>query len=303
VASVCTELSDFLSATGYTARIVSIARVSELQSLLERLKQDGSVSAAFYPELTRYFNFDYAKSLPGARSIIIIASPQPPTRVAFGDQTVIIPPTYIYRDIWKGQLTAVTEFLEPRGFRVARARLPFKTLAVRSGLAKYGRNNISYIEGMGSFHRLGAFYSDAPCGEDSWNEPQSMRPCQTCKVCLKACPTGCIADDRFLIHADRCLTHFNENEKTLPDWIKAAWHNALLGCMECQKACPVNKPHLGSTREAEVVFSESETRQILDGEPLDTLTPELKAKLESLCLTDEDVYPLLKRNLSLLLKR
>jgi len=37
--------------------------------------------------------------------------------------------------------------------------VPIDRLAVRGGLATYGRNNVTYVPGMGSFHRLSAFYS------------------------------------------------------------------------------------------------------------------------------------------------
>jgi epoxyqueuosine reductase len=303
MAAICSGLIEHLKKSGYQARVVFISHVAEIERLLLGFKESGAIPADFYPQLTRYFNFDYKASLPDAKSIIIVAAPQPPTRVQFGAQSVVIPPTYIYRGIWKGQIAAVSGFLEPLGFHVKRARLPFKTLAVRSGLGKYGRNNICYIEGMGSFHRLAAFYSDMPCEDENWSEPTSMKVCQTCRACAKACPTGCIPEDRFLIHADRCLTHFNESAEALPEWINPEWHNSLLGCMECQKACPVNKPFLTLTREAPESFDDDETQQILKGEPLESLSPGLKAKLESLCLTDEDVYPLLKRNLALLFKK
>jgi epoxyqueuosine reductase len=37
-----------------------------------------------------------------------------------------------------------------------------KRLAVRSGLARYGRNNVTYVEGMGSFLELSASLTDMP---------------------------------------------------------------------------------------------------------------------------------------------
>jgi epoxyqueuosine reductase len=303
MADTCSRLIEHLNKSGYQARVVSISHVAEIERMLMGFKESGAITADFYPQLTRYFNFDYKASIPEAKSIIVVASRQPPTRVHFGAQSVLIPPTYIYRDIWKIQLNSVTEFLEPQGYKVKRARLPFKTLAVRSGLGKYGRNNVCYIEGIGSFHRLAAFYSDMPCEDENWSESTSMKVCQTCRACAKACPTGCIPENRFLIHAERCLTHFNESAEALPEWIKPEWHNSMLGCMECQKACPVNKPFLGSTLEAPESFDDAETQQILKGEPIESLSPKLKGKLESLCLTDEDVYPLLKRNLALLLNK
>lgn len=295
------ELIEFLAKNGCKAQVVAISRLAEAESSLTELKRSGAINADFYPELTRYFNFDYKAALPEARSIIVVASPQLPTRVLFGSHAVTIPPTYIYLDIWKKQLELVTDFLQPRGYHVARARLPFKTLAVRSGLGRYGRNNICYIPGMGSFFRLAAFYSDMPCEDDGWGAPRVMKLCRSCKLCLESCPTQCIPTDRFLIHADRCLTHFNESEKPLPGWLKDEWHNALLGCMVCQRVCPLDKELLEKPQDASVKFTVSETQEILAGTPQESLRPATVTKLESLCLADSDVYPILKRNLSLLL--
>ncbi|RJO60541.1 MAG: epoxyqueuosine reductase [Dehalococcoidia bacterium] len=295
------ELIESLAKNGCKAQVVSISRLAEAESALLELKRSGSISTDFYPELTKYFDFDYKAALPEARSIVIVASPQLPTRVFFGSHAVIIPPTYIYLDIWKKQTELVTDFLRPRGYHVARARLPFKTLAARSGLGRYGRNNICYIPGMGSFFRLAAFYSDMPCKDDGWGAPKVMKLCQTCKLCMDKCPTGCIPADRFLIHADRCLTHFNESENPLPAWLNPEWHNALLGCMICQKVCPLNKELSEKSENAIEKFILAETQEILAGTAQENLRPTTVTKLESLCLADSDVYPILKRNLSLLM--
>ena len=294
------ELITFLTNKGFKAQVTSVSHVAELQSLFDTMQQTGEISAEFYPEITRYFDFNFQAALPEARSIIIVASPQPPTTVLFAGRPATIPPTYVSSDIWKEQLRVVKEFLASGGYQVARARLPFKTLAVRSGLGKYGRNNVCYIAGMGSFHRLGAFYSNLPCEEDAWGAPQSMKICRKCTECMQHCPTKCISAERFLIHADRCLTHFNESEKPLPDWVKPSWHNALLGCMVCQSVCPLNEAFLTETQDAPLSFTEEETFQILAGAPLEKLAQHTREKLDTLCLSESDVYPLLARNLSLL---
>jgi len=83
---------------------------------------------------------------------------------------LIIPPAYSHTPdkIVKKRLV---EIFTPKGFSVVQTNLPLKTLAVRSGLAKYGRNNITYIDGMGSFYRLVAYYTDIPPQENNWTEP------------------------------------------------------------------------------------------------------------------------------------
>ena len=124
---------------------------------------------------------------------------------------------------------------------------------------RYGRNNVCYIPGMGSFHRLRAFYSDIPCGDDTWGVPRVLEICQTCPLCWDACPTGCIDAIRFLIHADQCLTHFNESENPLPNRIKPEWYKALLGCLKCQQVCPLNKGVLMQIQDTSESFTRAET--------------------------------------------
>jgi hypothetical protein len=131
-----TELIRFLGINGCRAKVVSTSHIAEIESCIYDLGQSKSIDTTFYTELTGYYDFDYQAALPYARSIIITASFQPPARVFFNGHPIIIPPTYIYSDIMQRQLELATNFLEPLGYRVARAKLPLKTLAVRSGPGK-----------------------------------------------------------------------------------------------------------------------------------------------------------------------
>jgi hypothetical protein len=101
MATHTSELIEYLAKNGYKAQIVSISRQVEVESALIGHKRSGAISPDFYPELNKYLNFDYKSVLPEPRSIIVFTSPQPPTRVFFGDYAVRIPPTYIYSDIRK----------------------------------------------------------------------------------------------------------------------------------------------------------------------------------------------------------
>jgi epoxyqueuosine reductase len=128
-----------------------------------------------------------------------------------------------------------------------------------------------------------------------------MERCRGCDLCQIACPTGAIAADRFLLHAEKCLTYHNEMpaDTPFPAWIKPEWHNCLIGCIRCQAACPENKPFLnviGETAE----FSEEETQLLLKGTPLDQIPPETLTKMQLLSLTD--YISELPRNLAVLLK-
>ena len=305
--SVIEGLQSELSQSGFKSTVVSVRCLSEVRSDLECLLEQGILNSVFYDEITsRYdlqWNFESPPDFQVARSIILVAAPQPKVRIKFWlsgkAYHVIIPPTYLHDtdEIARGILS---NYFENHAYRIADALLPEKLIAVRSGLAWYGRNNISYIDGWGSSYRLKAFFSDMPCAVDHWQEVKMMERCETCKACIKACPTGAIDGARFLICGEHCLSFFNEESGSFPEWVDPEWHNCLIGCMTCQDVCPVN-----SDRKDWIVdggeFTEDETRMILDGYPRDRLAPEISEKLKRLYMWDH--YRLLQRNLTVLMNR
>ncbi|HSR35063.1 MAG TPA: 4Fe-4S double cluster binding domain-containing protein [Anaerolineae bacterium] len=276
----------------------------DLREEFEGRRNQGVFDQELYESYLAEFTFSPPASLPGARSIIIVAVPQPQIRVAFNwdGETVpsIIPPTYPERRLDARVQELLRQLLEPAGYRVAHAALPRKLLAVRSGLAAYGKNNITYVPGMGSFHGLVAVYSDLPAHSDGWRESQMMEACQSCSACHRRCPAGAIAADRFLLHAERCLTFHNEKPADVPfaGWIEPSWHNCLIGCLECQTVCPENR-QVRQWFEEGAEFSQEETALLLEGVPLGQMPASTVEKMERLGL---DGYAgRLPRNLNALL--
>ncbi len=304
---VIKELHQHLANAGFKSSIVSIQHLSDLQCDLENLLEQGILQKDFYDEITsRYglhWNFKPPADFPAAKSIIITAVPQPKTSVKFtlSDKTysAIIPPTYLY-DTDKEASNIISLHLGNYGYKVCDALLPTKLLAVHSGLARYGKNNIAYIDGWGSYFRLRAFFSDIPCTIDNWQELKMMDLCKKCNACIKRCPTNAITKDRFLIDAARCTTYFNEEEDEFPEWIDPSWHNSLIGCMICQDVCPANKDYTKWVVPGEE-FSEEETLIILKGVPKDKLPLETTEKLKKICMLDS--YNLLQRNLGVLINK
>jgi len=301
------ELLSRLEERGYKGRIVPIQHLADLQEEIEGNYRQGLFDEEFYQKLLTWLAFSPSDSLPGARSLIVVAIPQPQFRVVFtwnGEKLpFFIPPTYVaYGETNKQVEELLAGILGPEGYHVARAAPPQKLLAVRSGLGVYGKNNICYIPGMGSFHRLAAFCSDLPCLEDRWQEPQMLERCQTCSACLRNCPTGAITSKRFLLRAERCITFHNEKAGDIPfpAWLDPSWHNCLVGCLDCQRICPQNKEFLEWVKEG-VEFSPEETALILEGVPCDQLPAETATKWKQLGL-DED-YDIFPRNLRVLLRR
>jgi epoxyqueuosine reductase len=302
-ADLSANLISALEQEGYQGKLVFAEHLYDLQSDIDAHHRQGLFDEEFFTEELSGFDFNSLESLPGAKSLIIAAAPQPQVRVTFNtagkELPCIIPPTYSYETDRKIE-NLIRLQLEPAGYQVRKADLPWKLLAVRSGLAQYGRNNITYIAGLGSFYRLVAFASDLPCTEDSWGEPQILSDCSECEVCAKACPGGAIGSDRFLLHAERCITFHNERQAEFPTWLSPSWHHCLVGCMVCQKVCPVNKPFRKAAVEGPV-FSEMETTAILQGNSRDLFPPGAVQKLEGLDIIGYE--KVLGRNLAALVRK
>ncbi len=301
------KLFQQLEERGYRGRVVTIQRLHDLQEEIETRYREGLLNEAFFRKHLTGFVFSPPESLPEARSLIVVAVGQPQIRFTFtwnGKRIpLIVPPTYLYwRETDKQVEDILAEILEPEGYRVAQAVLPKKLLAVRGGLAAYGKNNIAYVAGMGSFHRLVVFYSDLPCQQDDWQEPRMMERCQSCSACLRNCPTGAISTERFLLRAERCITFHNEEpgDVPFPEWLDPSWHNCLVGCLYCQRVCPENREFLAWIEEG-VEFSLEESLLLLEGVPLNQLSVATVKKLEQSDIVD--LVDILPRNLKVFFER
>ncbi len=235
------------------------------------------------------------------KSIIIVANPHPSyAKVEFvkqGKKFNFL--SLVVSDLNRTE-KYLKDYLAPKDYHIESAsNLPLKRLAVSSGLAIYGKNNICYIEGMGSFFSLYAYFSDIQCDNDDWLEMRHDDRCNECKICLKNCPTKAIKEDRFLIDNTRCLSFFNESPGEFPEWIPISVHHCLYDCLKCQIHCPMNRDYVNNVL-GTVRFNEDETDMLLSGRPLNAYTPALKQKAEILGLCQWiDAIP---RNLKVLLE-
>ncbi len=284
------------------ARIVSIEHVDELKTAILERRDSGQLDKELYQAYLSYFDFNIPDNMPDTASIIVVATPQPHIRLKFyldgKDYSPIVPSTYsVNRDARIREIFERT--LKPYGYSFVRAALPVKLLAVRSGLAGYGKNNITYVNGMGSLYRLTAYYSNLPVTSDSWGEMQVMEKCSKCTACIKKCPTGAINPDRFLIHAERCLTFHNEMARDFPEWLDPSIHHCLVGCLYCQKFCPLNKDVFDRIEDG-VEFASGETELFLTAASTDEFPDGMAKKWSRLGYNEE--LKILARNLKTLIE-
>lgn len=294
------ELYRRLENKGHRARVVPVKRLWALRKTATEWSEKNLLGKDLIEEHLMDFMFDLPDNFPKAKSIVVVASPQPHRSVSFilNKTTIpaLIPSHYSYET--DNQVAKILdEHALLTNFRFVKAALPLKLLAVCSGLAEYGKNNIAYVRGMGSYFRLSAFYSDLPPDADIWLEPRMMERCRHCAACLKSCPTKAICSERFLLYAERCITFYNERKHDLPIWLQPSWHISLVGCLHCQQSCPENKANKDWIDDS-WIFSEEETSCMMNGEPIKELPGEMVKKLEQLGMLM--YYEVLPRNLRLL---
>ncbi len=300
--AIAEKMMGFAGGHGWQCRIVPIHHLADLKrQILDRYKC-GLLNGKLYRNQLAGFSFEPPESLPDANSIVIVAAPVPQVRIGFHWQgrrlAVVVPPTYsAYSSTTAHVQSCIASWLGQEGYKTARAELPLKTLAAWSRLAEYGRNNICYVAGMGTFLQLAGVFTDLPCTMDPWGEPRMLRRCNSCTACQRCCPSGAIAPDRFLLHAENCLTYHNEAPEDFPAWIDPSWHHCLIGCMRCQSVCPENKAMAGCYDDR-CEFSEYETARLVEHTPFEQLPHETAEKLRGLEINED--YRILCRNLSAL---
>jgi epoxyqueuosine reductase len=224
----------------------------------------GALDQGFWDGVLAAFVEPRPAQLSGA--VVLVAVPAPAYLVAFehpeGRLEALLPPTYFR---YRATFEEVRQDLAANGLpgaRVEHVDPPVKSVAARLGLVRYGRNNVTYADSLGSYIQLCGFVTDAVLPAPPGSEPPRLLDvCASCGICEAACPTGAIGGDRTLLHAERCLTYANEDAGDWPDWVGDDAHSCLVGCLECQRSCPAN-PELPVVATG-MSFSAAETAALL----------------------------------------
>jgi epoxyqueuosine reductase len=274
------ELKAFAESKDNKLELVSIDKLL--------LLKDGIDKIVYEPSLNEYQNFikDYFykfDEIPeNTNSVIIMAiSKTAYANVTFeraGKEYKAFSPTSAD---YNRAINELVDKVKNAGYEIEPVwHLPLKRLAVQSGLAEYGKNNIGYIQGFGCFFIFAAFYSSIPCDIDNWRETIVATNCDACMFCVKNCPTNAISEDTFIINAKRCISQFHTSKEEYPDWLPDSAHHTLYYCLKCQVGCPMNS---GLENVIDVAFDENETALILNGKSFDDNVPDaFKKKVDLL---------------------
>lgn len=294
---------------GYPVAAGSLSVLDGVRGSLQRRLESGEIDADFYRENLDVFSYLEGVRLENPRSIIMVAVPEPAHILTFsvGSQKIeaILPPTYIrYRKKFVEVRDDLTKALRELGFQVELLNAPLKALGNRLGLLSYGRNNIGYIGGLGSYFQLVGLVSDIRVDVKSVPPGPAERllpRCEKCRICAAACPTGAIDRERILLRAEKCYTLFSESPHPIPENLSPPSPKCIIGCLRCQELCPENKGLL-RFESASVSFDAEETEAFLGMKPAaeGPVFDRTKAKFQELGLSEG--LPVFRRNLGRLLR-
>ncbi|MCX5705714.1 MAG: hypothetical protein NTZ92_06640 [Candidatus Omnitrophica bacterium] len=116
----------------------------------------------------------------------------------------------------------VSNYIQSKGFRALQipasiivdwenqtAHLSHRHLGVLSGLGWIGRNNLLVSKKLGSQFRLATILTDMPLKLDK----PVRNSCNTCRLCVSACPAKAIKDDSASFDRIKCLEKLKEFQK------------------------------------------------------------------------------------------
>lgn len=182
------------------------------------------------------------KPLEGARTVFITALPYyfealPNQNLA---RFAALPDYHRYfGDILQEICKELTEVFPGNWFKPFTDNSPIdeQKAALLSGFAIKGKNNLCITEN-GSFVFLGEVITDGNF-ECSTVPPHSF--CDTCNLCVKACPGGALSEKGFDYR--KCLAYLTQKKGELSDEEQVAIRkNGLAwGCDRCSEVCPRNQ--------------------------------------------------------------
>lgn len=204
--------------------------------------------------------------LPGARSVIMLATdhpPPPPSDPMAGRGRVA---AYArgddYHPALRRRVNRLGAWLEARvpGCRtrgvVDSAPFPEREFAWLAGLGWFGKNCMLIDPDAGSWFLLTALLTDLDLPA---SDPIRVDHCGTCTACLDACPTAAFVAPRVL-DARRCISALSIEQRTAVDpALRPLLGDHVFGCDVCQEVCPWNRRAPGSP---DVLFAAREENGI-----------------------------------------
>lgn len=120
-------------------------------------------------------------------------------------------------------------------------RMPLRIAAAKAGLGIIRKNNFFYGPN-GSYYGLEGYLTDLSC---EYIRDVTLRPCsEKCNLCQRACKT-CALSAPYTMNPMLCVSFWNTfGGGHIPSHLKAEQFGSwIMGCDNCQDACPHNIRH------------------------------------------------------------
>lgn len=189
--------------------------------------------------------------LPGVKSVIVTGLNYYTARnQGGGDVPVISLYAYgqDYHEVILKKLSNISNFIneidKSASCRFFVDSVPFfeKPWAQIAGLGWQGKHSVVINEKIGSFFFIGVILTTLELDYDT----PAVDRCGNCTLCIEACPTGAINNNRT-INAGKCISYQTiENKDPLTTGFVEKLEGRIIGCDRCQEVCPWNKnaaPH------------------------------------------------------------
>jgi epoxyqueuosine reductase len=191
---------------------------------------------------------DPRQILPDCKSILALACNYAPQERGLGAEVGPGIAAYArgedYHDVLLARMQSLVAYIEDRAGRPVSHRIYTDTgpvmereLAQRAGLGWIGKNTCLIHPKLGSM----LFLAEILLGiELEVDPPFNYDHCGTCTLCMEACPTSCILEDRTL-DARRCISYLTiEHRGPIPEELRDQVEGWVFGCDICQQVCPWN---------------------------------------------------------------
>ncbi len=199
-----------------------------------------------YLERSADVRADVTRVLPGARSVVMTATnyftgPDPTpgpvpsvARYARGEDYHLVLQERL--DALLAWMQEATEQPFDAAVFVDKHWVQERVVAAYAGLGWIGKHSLLINQDIGSWVLLAGIATTLPLTPDELVADQ----CGACTLCIDACPTGAIADERE-VDARKCISYLTiEKDGVLSEHEKSAAAGHLFGCDVCQEVCPWN---------------------------------------------------------------